>query len=157
MPAIVRKLGPGTVKIGDVGTEVDFSCQVTAAHVDAEVDEGDEVTVLCGDVIPGSRTYTYQFAGTLLQDLTDDGIVAFSWANKGEEVPFEFVPLTDAVLLIDVPFAAVTMPRIVTTHDPPPSICPPLHVTRFPLCEQLPRELVNCSCGGTPMPATPLT
>ena len=67
------------------------------------------------------------------------------------------VPLIVAVSLITVPFAAVTTPRIVTTQVPPPSIVPALHVTRFPLWLQLPRVLESWSCGGTPMPATPLT
>ncbi len=93
MPAIVRKLGPGTVKVGETGTEVDFSCQVTAAHVDWEVDEGDEVTVLCGEIVPGARSYTAMFAGTLLQDLDAGGIVDYSWAHKGEQLPFIFVPI----------------------------------------------------------------
>lgn len=97
MPATVVKLGPGTIQIGATGTEVDFDCQVTAAHVDWEVDEGDSVTVLCGDTVPGARTYSASFAGTLLQDLgVADGIVAYSWANKGATVPFKFVPNTAA-------------------------------------------------------------
>jgi hypothetical protein len=63
-----------------------------------------------------------------------------------------FVPVTDTVLLMTVPLAAVTMPRIVTVHEPLPSIVPPLQVTSVPLCAQLPRELAICNCGGTPMP-----
>ena len=70
MPAIVNKLGPGTVRIGATGTEVDFECQVTAAHVDWSEDAEDAVTVLCGDSVPGSRTYEASFAGTVLQDLS---------------------------------------------------------------------------------------
>ncbi|MNC90760.1 hypothetical protein D3C83_69020 [compost metagenome] len=67
------------------------------------------------------------------------------------------VPLTDAVLLMVVPFAAVTMPRMVTVHEPPPSMLPALHVTSALVCWQPPRVLVSTSCGGTPMPPTPLT
>ena len=97
MPPITVKLGPGTVQIGAVASEVDFECQITAAHVDWEVDEGDDVTVLCGDTVPGARTYTANFAGTLLQDLgATAGIVEYSWLHKGETVPFVFVPNTTA-------------------------------------------------------------
>ena len=93
MPAIVNKLGPGTVTIGATGTEVDFSCQVTAAHVDWTEDAEDSVTVLCGESVPGSRSYEAAFAGTLLQDLgATPGIVEYTWAHKGEQVPFIFVP-----------------------------------------------------------------
>src|SRR5678815_5739394 len=69
----------------------------------------------------------------------------------------ERVPATAAVLLMVAPFAALTLPRIVTIHDPLPSIVPPWHVTSVVVCVQLPRELVICSWGGTPMPPTPFS
>src|SRR6266436_2664302 len=69
----------------------------------------------------------------------------------------DFVPVTEAVLFKVVPLAAVTMPRIVTTHTPPPSTVPAEQVTRLAFCAQLPRELVRTSWGGTPMPPTPFT
>ena len=97
MPAIVNKLGPGTVTIGETGTEVDFSCQVTAAHVDWTEDAEDSVTVLCGESVPGSRSYEAAFAGTVLQDLgATPGLVEYTWSHKGEQVPFVFVPSTAA-------------------------------------------------------------
>src|SRR6266581_2006019 len=69
----------------------------------------------------------------------------------------DFVPVTEAVLFRVVPLAAVTMPRIVTTHDPPPSRVPAAQVTRLAFWEQLPRVLVRTSWGGAPMPPTPFT
>lgn len=97
MPATVVKLGPGMVSIGATGTEVDFSCQVTAAHVDWTADAEDPVTVLCGESVPGARNYSSVFAGTLLSDLgLVGGIVEYSWAHKGEQVAFTFEPSTDA-------------------------------------------------------------
>jgi len=93
MPATVSKLGPGELTIGATGTLVDFTCQVTAAHVDPSVNEGDDTTVLCGEVVPGERTYSYELAGTLYQDnALASGIVAYSWANPGVTVPFSFTP-----------------------------------------------------------------
>ena len=92
MPAKVNKLGPGYLTIGEVGTEVDFSCQVTAAHVDWTADVAEETTVLCGEVIPGARTYTSELAGTLLQDLDDGGIVDYSWDHRGEQVAVRVRP-----------------------------------------------------------------
>lgn len=97
MAATVTKLGPGTVSIGEVGSEVDFSCQVIGAVVEASADQDDPTTVLCGDVIPGALTITYTFSGTVLQDLADDaGLVAFTWENPGATVPLTFVPSTEA-------------------------------------------------------------
>lgn len=97
MPATTVKLGPGTLTVGATGTPVDFTCQVTAAHVDWNVDAEDAVTVLCGESVPGTRTYDSVLAGTLYQDLgLVGGIVEYSWAHKGETVPFTFIPSTDA-------------------------------------------------------------
>src|SRR5512142_3059409 len=69
----------------------------------------------------------------------------------------ERVPVTDAVLLRTVPCGASTTPRIVTVHEPPPSIVPAEHVTSVALCVHEPRVLVIWSCGGTPIPPTPLS
>lgn|SRR5262245_41775049 len=101
MPAKTVKLGPGLLSIGATGTEVDFTCQVTAAHVDWNVDEGDDTKVLCGETVPGERTYSASLAGTVFQDLDAAGIVQFSWDNKGEEVPFKFVPNTAAAVSVE--------------------------------------------------------
>ena len=61
------------------------------------------------------------------------------------------------MLLRVVPAEAVTTPRMVTVHEPQPSMLPALQVTRLTFCVQLPRVLVSTSCGGTPMPPTPFT
>src|SRR5262245_43884375 len=102
MPAKTVKLGPGELSIGETGTAIDFTCQVTAAHVDWEADVGDDTQVLCGETVPGERTYTSTLAGTLYQDLgaTPAGIVDYSWSHKGEEVPFVFVPNTAAAVQV---------------------------------------------------------
>lgn len=53
--------------------------------------------MLCGDVVPGGTTYTASLSGTFLQDLAEqDGLVAFTWANRGTSVPFVFIPNTAA-------------------------------------------------------------
>ena len=97
MPAKTVKLGPGALTIGQTGTEVDFTCQATGARVEWSVDVGDDTQVLCGETVPGERTYSSVLAGTIYQDLGDSaGIVAYSWAHKGEEVPFQFTPSTAA-------------------------------------------------------------
>jgi len=72
---------------------VDFTCQVTAAQVEWSADVGDDTQVLCGETVPGERTYSSVLTGTLYQDLgLASGIVAYSWDNKGAQVPFVFVP-----------------------------------------------------------------
>jgi hypothetical protein len=97
MPATTVKLGPGLLTIGETGTPVDFTCQVIGARVDWSVDADDPVQVLCGDSVPGDRTYSAALSGSLFQDLgATTGIVDYSWTHKGEEVPFTFVPSTVA-------------------------------------------------------------
>lgn len=99
MTAQSTKLGPGLLTVGEVGSEVDMSCQLSAAKVEADKDKEDDTPVLCGDVIPGSTEYTWKLSGTVAQDLkaaTGEGIVEFSWAHRGEAHPFVFVPATDA-------------------------------------------------------------
>lgn len=91
------KLGPGTLNIGETGTAIDMSCLIQNATVAWDVDTEDDLNVLCGDTVPGARTYTATLSGTAVSDLTDpDGLVDFTWEHKGEAVPFVFVPNTDA-------------------------------------------------------------
>jgi hypothetical protein len=88
------RFGPGTLKLGTVPT--DFSCQVQSMAVNVDKDEGDALTVLCGDSVPGSIKYAYTLAGTLLQDFVTAGLQAYTWSNAGKSVVFEFVPQTGA-------------------------------------------------------------
>lgn len=97
MAAMSTKLGPGLLKIGTTGTEVDMSCQLSAAKVEWDKDKEDDTPVLCGDTIPGSTTYRSTLSGTIAQDLAaTDGVVEFTWTHKGETHPFVFVPATEA-------------------------------------------------------------
>lgn len=96
MTAQATKLGPGLLTLG-AGGLMDISCRLSAARVEWDKDKEDDTPVLCGDVIPGSTDYTAKLTGTLAQDLEDkDGVVNYSWAHKGEAVPFVFVPSSTA-------------------------------------------------------------
>ncbi len=93
MTATVSKFGPGTLSIGEVGSEIDISCQIVNCQVTWDNSKDDDVVVLCGDTVAGAKTYTAKLAGNLFQDQSDPaGIVQFSWDNKGTEAPFVFVP-----------------------------------------------------------------
>lgn len=93
----VVPLGPGSLTIGETGTLVDFSCQITAATLAADVSADDPVVVLCGDSVPGARTYAYHISGTLYEDLElPSGIVYYTWDHPGETVPFTFIPSDEA-------------------------------------------------------------
>lgn len=91
------KLGPGTLKIGATGTEIDVSCLINNAVIAADKDEGDAVTKLCGDVVPGAVTYSYTLSGNIDTDIAEStGLFALSQAEPGSQQEFSFVPNTEA-------------------------------------------------------------
>lgn len=95
MPAQTESLGPGELSLGEVGGEVDFSCQLTAATLTPSVDQDDDTPVLCGDTVPGNRRYTFELEMSVLQDWRAEGITAFSYDQRGKAVPFRFSPDTN--------------------------------------------------------------
>lgn len=91
------KLGPGVLKIGATGSEVDYAAQITGCTVKWDKDKEDDTPVLSGGSLTGDTTYTASLAANLFQDLGEPaGLVAYSWANKGTEVEVTFIPSTDA-------------------------------------------------------------
>lgn len=93
----VYNLGPGTLSIGETGTEIDVSCLVNNAVISAEKEEGDSTTKLCGTVRPGAVSYTYSLSGNTDTDISDPaGFFALSQAEPGTELSFSFTPNTDA-------------------------------------------------------------
>jgi hypothetical protein len=91
------KLGPGELKIGATGTEVDVSCLINNATITMSKDEGDSTTKLCGDVVPGAVTYTFALSGNVDLDITDPaGLFAMSQDQAGTQQSFTFEPSTQA-------------------------------------------------------------
>lgn len=88
----IHKLGPGTLVLGSVGTQLDMSCQLTNFKVAAEADAEDSEPTLCGDDVAGARVYTWTASGTVFQDIEVDGVIDFTWKNAGVEMPYKFVP-----------------------------------------------------------------
>jgi hypothetical protein len=89
-------LGPGTLTIGEVGSEVDASCLVNSAKITPSKSSTDPTTKLCGTVKKGSNTYTYALSGNVDVDAGEaSGLFALCQSNAGGEVPFTFVPSTD--------------------------------------------------------------
>jgi hypothetical protein len=89
-------LGPGTLKIGSVGSEIDASCLVNNARLTSSKDQGDPKTMLCGTVKPGSVTYSFSLSGNVDVDPEEgeDGLLALSHLSKGTQQPFSFIPNT---------------------------------------------------------------
>jgi hypothetical protein len=90
-------LGPGELKIGATGTEIDVSCLVNNAKIAMSKDEGDKTTKLCGTVKPGSVTYSFGLSGNVDTDIADAaGLFALSQTAKGTEQDFTFTPSTES-------------------------------------------------------------
>jgi hypothetical protein len=95
LPTTTTTLGPGTLTIGETGTEIDVSCLVNNALIAAEKDESDATTKLCGDVRAGTVTYTYSLSGNMDTDVGDAaGFFALSQAQPGTQQGFTFTPNT---------------------------------------------------------------
>lgn len=94
MTVKAQKLGPGVFSIGEVGTPLDLTAQVTQLKITPSVDAEDAVPTLSGESLAGDRTYSWTVSGTLIQDLTEDGMFDYTWSNAGDEVPFTFTPST---------------------------------------------------------------
>jgi len=93
MAGTATKLGPGTLTIGAAPPAgLDLSCQLSATKVAWDKDKEDDTPTLCGDTIAGGTEYTAKLSGTVLLDLSDGGMVDFTWENKGGQFPFVFVP-----------------------------------------------------------------
>lgn len=88
------KNGPGTFTIGEVGTLLDLTSQVASLTVKWSVNAEDGVPVLSDEMLEGDETFTAVISANMILDLTEDGFVDYTWANKGLAVPFTYVPNT---------------------------------------------------------------
>jgi len=90
-------LGPGVLKIGATGSEIDISCNINNAVIAASKNQGDNVTKLCGTVVPGAVTYDYTLGGNIDTDIGEGtGFFAMTQANPGSQQTYTYTPNTDA-------------------------------------------------------------
>ena len=96
LPTDTGQLGPGVLTIGETGSEIDASCYLNNAAIEASESTTDPTTKLCGAVRPGVTTFTFQLTGNIDVDAGNaDGLLALSWAEKGTVQPFTFTPSSD--------------------------------------------------------------
>lgn len=95
MAGKATKLGPGKLTIGGPAPAgLDLSCQVSAAKVEWDKDKEDDTPVLCGESVAGGVTYSAKLTASVLLDLSDAGMVDFTWLHKGEQFDVVFEPST---------------------------------------------------------------
>lgn len=90
------KVGAGTLTLGDADLAVAAQCRSAAVVPSESVKSSEPIPVLSGEELPGasSATISARFKGKFLQDGNTTGVVAFTYENAGELVPFTYVPNT---------------------------------------------------------------
>lgn len=96
MPIKSTILGPGSLKLGETGTQIEFAAQLTACSIKVNTDTEDDIDVLSGETLEGEETYTYDLTGKLLQDFELDSLEDYCFENRGLKVPWVFTPNSDA-------------------------------------------------------------
>lgn len=97
LPTDTGQLGPGTLTIGEVATEVDVSCYLNSVGIEVSENEvSGSTTKLCGAVRPAVTNYEYALTGNVDLDLGNaSGLFQLSWDAPGSTQPFTFVPSTE--------------------------------------------------------------
>ncbi len=90
-----HKLGPGSLKLGATGSEIEFAVSLRSVAVEPETDEGDSLPVLSGDEIDEGDEETYNLTGSLLESYDIDSLQVWAHVNAGSVVPFTFRPDND--------------------------------------------------------------
>lgn len=96
--AKVRTLGPGSLKIGGVGSEHDFSADVTNTALEPSTDTEDPDNFLDGHSEGGSQTESWTLTGSVKEDFSMDGLQVWCNQHSGEELPFTFIPNTSGTV-----------------------------------------------------------
>lgn len=91
-----QQLGPGSLKIGETGTEREWASQLTKTELSPEVEDGDTLPVLSGEELTEDDVETWELGGTLLQDYEAGSLELLAYELRGTWVPFTFTPNTDA-------------------------------------------------------------
>lgn len=92
MPIKSYTLEEGTLTIGATGSVMAMTAQVIEAAVDFSEEVEKDVTTLSGETLAGAAKYPATLSGVVIQDLSDAGLIDYTWTHRGEVVPFTFVP-----------------------------------------------------------------
>lgn len=96
--AKAHKLGPGSLKFGETGSEVEFAVALRSCTVEPETDDGDPIPVLSGDEFTDDEGDSFTLSGSLLENYDEDSVQIWAHLNAGTTVPFLFRPDNDKAL-----------------------------------------------------------
>lgn len=97
---IAQSLGPGTLKFGAVGSEIEFSSRVLKAEYSPELKKESAVEMLDGSVHQPEGTWEGKISGEFYQEYGSQSLISWCMKHAGELVPFEFRPRNDSPMEI---------------------------------------------------------
>lgn len=93
-----HRLGPGSIKFGATGSEIEFAVSCREIALEPETEEGDRVSVLSGDEYSDGDEDSYALTGVMLQAYDASAFLVWAHTNHGTETPFVFRPDNDKAL-----------------------------------------------------------
>lgn len=110
MAITVHKLGPGILKFGATGSEQEFGTHVTKIELSPSWKDEDAIVTLSGDSYQPEGAFEGTISGEFLQEYGIKSLLAWTWNNTGQTVPFTFTPRSDS----EVTFTGECVVRAVT-------------------------------------------
>lgn len=96
MPALAtRKLGPGSLKLGETGSPREMASEVTKCTIEPSWKDEDPTPVLDGSEFYDEGRFEGTLSGEFMQEYSMKSLVAWTWENTGKELPFVFRPRND--------------------------------------------------------------
>lgn len=86
------QVGEGVLTVGSAVAAQTMTAQMESVHIEWKEDAKDPRKTLSGESLPGAVTYTATLTGTVIQDLSDGGLVEWTWEHMGSTQPFTFSP-----------------------------------------------------------------
>lgn len=96
---IAQSLGPGTLKFGAVGSEIEFSSRVLKAEYSPELKKENAVEMLDGSIHQPEGTWEGKISGEFYQEYGSQSLISWCMKHAGELVPFEFRPRNDSPMV----------------------------------------------------------
>lgn len=93
--ATSHRLGPGSLKFGATGSEVEFAAQLRSCKIDPKSKAGDPLPVLSGEQIDASDEVEWTVSGKILEEYSADSLQVWAHQTAGQVVPFIFRPDND--------------------------------------------------------------
>lgn len=97
--SIAQSLGPGTLKFGSVGSEMEFSSRVLKAEYSPELKKESAVEMLDGSVHQPEGTWEGKISGEFYQEYGSQSLISWCMKHAGELLPFEFRPRNDSPMI----------------------------------------------------------